>query len=55
MLPCNVYYDPAIVFFPAQPGIVVVDAIRFDFFVTIGEFFRPWGWGIAALIGTRTW
>ena len=39
------YYDPAIVFFPAQPGIVVVDAIRFDFFVTIGEFFRPWGWG----------
>ena len=20
-------------------------AIRFDFFVTIGEFFRPWGWG----------
>jgi hypothetical protein len=30
---------------PAQPGIVVVEPIRFDFFVTIGEFFRPWGWG----------
>jgi hypothetical protein len=39
------YYDPAIVFFPPEPGIVVVDAIRFDFFATIGEFFRPWGWG----------
>jgi hypothetical protein len=24
---------------------VIGGAIRFDFFVTIGEFFRPWGWG----------
>jgi hypothetical protein len=24
---------------------VVAEPIRFDFFVTIGEFFRPWGWG----------
>src|SRR6202521_3707795 len=39
------YYDPAIVFFPAQPGIVVGGVIRFGFFVTIGDFFRPWGWG----------
>src|SRR2546427_9934265 len=39
------YYDPAIVFFPPEPGIVIGGAIRFDFFVTIGEFFRPWGWG----------
>src|SRR5713101_1949697 len=30
------YYDPAIVFFPPQPGIVVGGAIRFVFFVTIG-------------------
>ena len=28
-----------------QPGIVVGGAIRFGFFVTIGDFFRPWGWG----------
>jgi len=39
------YYDPAIVFFPPEPGIVISGAIHFDFFVTIGEFFRPWGWG----------
>ena len=39
------YYDPAIVFFPPQPGIVVGGAIRFGYFVTIGDFFLPWGWG----------
>src|SRR6202162_3155175 len=39
------YYDPAIVFFPPEPGIVVGGVIRFGFFVTIGDFFRPWGWG----------
>jgi hypothetical protein len=39
------YYDPAIVFFAPEPGIVVGGVIRFDFFVTIGDFFRPWGWG----------
>jgi hypothetical protein len=39
------YYDPAILFFPPEPGIVIGGAIRFDFFVTIGDFFRPWGWG----------
>src|SRR5260370_42603340 len=39
------YYVPAMVFFPPEPGIVIGGAIRFDFFVTIGEFFRPWGWG----------
>ena len=39
------YYDPAIVFFPPAPGIVVGGVIRFGFFVTIGDFFRPWGWG----------
>jgi hypothetical protein len=30
-------------------------AIRFDFFVTIGDFFRPWAGDIAALLGARTW
>jgi len=39
------YYDPRIVFFPPRPGIVVGGAIRFGFGVTIGGFFRPWGWG----------
>ena len=43
------YYDPAIVFFPPEPGIVVGDEIRFGFFVTIGDFFRPWGWGYCRL------
>src|SRR6202047_5288017 len=39
------YYDPAIVFFPPRPGFVVAGGIRFGFGVTIGGFFRPWGWG----------
>ena len=39
------YYDPAIVFFPPRPGIVVGGAIRFGFGVSIGAWFRPWGWG----------
>jgi hypothetical protein len=43
------YYDPAIVFFPPRPGFVVGGAIRFGFGVTIGAFFRPWGWGVGRL------
>jgi hypothetical protein len=39
------YYDPGIVFFPPRPGFVLGGAIRFGFGVTIGGFFRPWGWG----------
>jgi hypothetical protein len=39
------YYDPGIVFFPPRPGFVIGGAIRFGFGVTIGAFFRPWGWG----------
>jgi hypothetical protein len=39
------YYDPRIVFFAPRPGFVVGGAIRFGFGVTIGGFFRPWGWG----------
>jgi hypothetical protein len=39
------YYDPAIVFFAPRPGFFVGGAIRFGFGVTIGGFFRPWGWG----------
>jgi hypothetical protein len=39
------YYDPRIVFFAPRPGFVVGGAIRFGFGVTVGGFFRPWGWG----------
>ncbi len=39
------YYDPAIVFLPPRPGFAIGGAIRFNFGVTIGVAFRPWGWG----------
>jgi hypothetical protein len=39
------YYDPRVVFFAPRPGFVVGGAVRFGFGVTIGGFFRPWGWG----------
>jgi hypothetical protein len=39
------YYDPGIVFFAPRPGFAVGLGIRFGFGVTIGAFFRPWGWG----------
>jgi hypothetical protein len=39
------YYDPRIVFVAPRPGFVVGGAIRLGFGVTIGGFFRPWGWG----------
>jgi len=38
---CVPYYDPAIVFFGRRPGY----GISFGFGVTLGAFFRPWGWG----------
>jgi len=41
------YYNPAVVFFAPRPGFVVGGAIRFGFGVTIGGFFRPWGWGVS--------
>lgn len=39
------YYDPGVVFYAPRPGFVVGGGIRFGFGVTIGAFFRPWGWG----------
>jgi len=39
-------YDPGIVFFAPRPGFFVGGAIRFGFGVSIGGFFRPWGWGL---------
>lgn len=38
-------YDPGIVFFAPRPGFVVGGGIRFGFGVSLGGFFRPWGWG----------
>ena len=39
------YYDPRVVFYAPRPGIYVGGAIRFGYGVTLGGFFRPWGWG----------
>lgn len=41
------YYNPAVVFYPPRPGIVVSAAIGFRFGVTIGTAFAPWGWGVS--------
>ncbi len=38
-------YDPGIVFFAPRPGFFVGGGIRFGFGISIGGFFRPWGWG----------
>jgi hypothetical protein len=38
-------YDPFIVFAPPRPGFFVGGAITFGFGVTLGAWFRPWGWG----------
>jgi hypothetical protein len=46
-------YDPAIVFFAPRPGFVVGGAIHFGFGITIGAFFRPWGWGVG--LSTFDW
>ena len=43
------YYDPAIVFLAPRPGFFVGGGIRFGFGITIGAFFRPWGWGYGRL------
>lgn len=43
------FYNPAIVFFPPRPGIVVGAAIGFRFGVTLGVAFQPWGWGFGRL------
>jgi hypothetical protein len=39
------YYNPAVVFFPPRPGFFVGGAIGFNFGITLGVAFRPWGWG----------
>ena len=39
------YYNPAVVYFPPRPGFFVGGAIGFNFGVSLGIGFRPWGWG----------
>jgi hypothetical protein len=39
------YYNPAIVFFPPRPGFYIGGAIGFNFGISLGIAFRPWGWG----------
>jgi hypothetical protein len=39
------YYNPAVVFFPPRPGFYVGGAIGFNFGISLGIAFRPWGWG----------
>ncbi len=39
------YYDPVVVYAPPRPGFALSAAIRFNYGVTLGIGFRPWGWG----------
>src|SRR5579871_3384936 len=39
------YYHPRVVYYAPRPGFFVGGAIRFGYGITIGGFFRPWGWG----------
>ena len=39
------YYNPAVVFLPPRPGFFVGGAIGFNFGISLGAAFRPWGWG----------
>ena len=39
------YYDPRVVFYAPRPGFFVGGAIRFGYGITLGTYFRPWGWG----------
>jgi hypothetical protein len=39
------YYNPAVVYYPPRPGFFVGGAIGFNFGISLGVAFRPWGWG----------
>lgn len=39
------YYDPLIVFARPRPGFAASRGITFNFGISIGPAFRPWGWG----------
>jgi len=45
------YYDPAVVFYrPWRPGFV---GLSFGYGVSVGGFFRPWGWGYSRFAWDR--
>jgi hypothetical protein len=60
---CVPFYDPLVVFAAPRPGFFIGGAIGFGYGVTIGAFFRPWGWGYsrfdwgahAVIINNRPW
>lgn len=60
---CVPVYDPRVVYFAPRPGFFVGGAIGFGYGVTIGTWFRPWGWGYnrfdwdrrAVIINNRPW
>ena len=39
------YYNPAVVYFPPRPGFYAAGAIGYNFGISLGVAFRPWGWG----------
>ena len=44
---CVPYYNPLVVFAAPRPGFFIGGAISFGYGVTIGAWFRPWGWGFS--------
>jgi hypothetical protein len=42
-------YDPRVVYYPPRPGFVVAGGIGWGFGISIGGFFRPWGWGVSRI------
>ena len=43
---CVPYYSPGVVFYAPRPGFFIGGAISFNYGITIGAAFRPWGWGL---------
>lgn len=60
---CVPYYNPVVVFAAPRPGFFIGGAISFGYGVTLGAWFRPWGWGFnrfdwghhAIFINNRPW
>jgi len=41
------YYDPFVVYYPPRPGFFIGGGIGWGFHISIGGYYRPWGWGYA--------
>ncbi len=60
---CVPYYNPVVVFAAPRPGFFIGGAISFGYGITLGAWFRPWGWGYnrfdwghhAIFINNRPW